>query len=209
MIKAVNHPLFTPLMRFYIDNRIKRNFRTLVLEGEYMPSEEESVMLLSNHTGWWDGFWIEQLVRHRFKRDLRVMVDYNSLSQHKVLRYMGAYGAPRGIHEQNEQLVYTLYELQNPKNCLLLFPQGSLYSLYEDEIRFRRGADYFIKQTPVPPCVLFIYLLVEYGSYSRPSAFVYYERYNPEISATDSLQDAYGLFRERIAENHKLKMNNL
>lgn len=207
MITAANHPVYTRLMRYYIDRRMQRSFSQILFEGEYAVGPDVPLLILSNHTGWWDGFWIERLVRYRLGRNLRVMMTYEALSANRMLRYMGGFAGKRGIHDRDEMLRYALTQLNDPKNALLLFPQGALYSLYEEQVLFKPGAAYLIERATRTPRVLFVVLMVEYGSELRPTVYLYCE-YSPcGEQTTSALERAYGDFFARVRHDHRQKMS--
>lgn len=194
------------MMQLYIDYRVKTSFKQLIFEGDYLPPSGEPLLLVSNHVGWWDGFWIEQLVRRRFKRRLRVMMRYESLSRHSALRYMGGFAVPAGLRHLPELIQYSIGQLENATNALLIFPQGALYSLYEAEVGFKSGVTAIIEGAVCRPCVLFVYLMVEYGSFARPSVYLYYEPYEGELHEKQQLQQAYAAFLQRRLSEHKSRL---
>ncbi|MEG2179466.1 MAG: 1-acyl-sn-glycerol-3-phosphate acyltransferase [Bacteroidales bacterium] len=207
MIAAANHPVYTRLMRFYIDRRMRRSFSRILFEGECAVEPDVPLLILSNHTGWWDGFWIERLVRYRMGRNLRVMMTHEALSANRMLRYMGGFAAGPGVHDRSAMLRYAVAQLDDPKNALLLFPQGALYSLYEEQVLFKPGAAYLIERATRTPRVLFVALMVEYGSEPRPAVYLYCEASPCGVQTTSELERAYGDFFARTRCGHRQKMS--
>ena len=207
MITASDHPVFTPLMRCYMDWRIRRSFHRILFEGECVVASDAPLLLLANHVGWWDGFWIERLVRYRFRRNLRVMMGHEALSANRMLRYMGGFSGGTGVGDRRAMLRYAIGELANPANALLLFPQGAFYSLYEEQVFFKPGAAYLIGRSERTPVVVFIALMMEYGPKPRPTVYLYCETYAGHNPATPEFRQAYGDFFARVGREHRQKMS--
>lgn len=62
------------------------------------------------------------------------------------LKYLGGYTVNKGSRDILVSLDYTAQLLADPDNLVLIFPQGTLYSNFADEIVFQNGLSRVIKQ---------------------------------------------------------------
>lgn len=66
--------------------------------------------------------------------------------KNSFMKYLGAYTVQKGTRDIIASLDYTASLLAEPDNLVLIFPQGTLYSNFVDQIQFQNGLSRVIKQ---------------------------------------------------------------
>lgn len=196
------HRLFFPLLfRLYSKIGIKRNFAMHEIICRNEVRTDLPVLLVSNHISWWDGFWMVHLNACIWKRKFHVLMDEASLAENKWLNYAGAFSLDRRAIRESMQLCERI--LQNKEHLLLYFPQGRFQSLYDNQLRFKRGADYLIRETPGDFDIILVANVVEYNCRKKPAVKSYCMRIN-KSQCQESLEELYGNFYNESIQHHIL-----
>lgn len=64
--------------------------------------------------------------------------------------------------------------LQDPRNAVLLYPQGKIASTYKSRFRFSPGTDHLLQLLPSDTQLLLIAYFTETGTRLRPGVWGYY-----------------------------------
>lgn len=192
MIQARHTCLGACLGRLYAGYKLSRAFPEIRLIGE-PPSDSGAVLLIANHFSWWDGFIQYRLNREVFKKKFFVMMREDQLIKNRVLNQGGAFSVRKGSRHVVESLRYTARLLADPRNLVLLFPQGEIQSIYTAPFHFQKGLGYLLKQTPENRQLIFNVNLIDYFSDKRPSLSVYYRPYEGsfDLPAVEQAFNAY------------------
>jgi 1-acyl-sn-glycerol-3-phosphate acyltransferase len=132
------------------------------------------LMLVANHTSWWDAFLLRE-VQRVLRPDapiLTVMLE-RELARLPLFRLLGAIGmnpdspasvrgAIRGLREQVES---------DPRSTILFFPQGRIWPAHRRPLGFRPGVELFSRRL-APICVLPAGIHLEPLAAPAPTAFV-------------------------------------
>ena len=116
------------------------------------------------------------------------------LKKYWFFRYSGGFSVNRNSRTIFETLDYAGNLLHNNENLVLIFPQGKIQSVYQQEIQFEKGVERIIRSTACEIQVIFLANLVDYFSSSRPKIFMYLEEFNYSDNETGTIQDHYELF---------------
>ncbi|GAB4416121.1 MAG: hypothetical protein OHK0039_25310 [Bacteroidia bacterium] len=176
---------------------LRRRFHTV--EADLLPETDpgRAILLIGNHISWWDGFWGIWLNKHRFGRRFFVMMLEEELRKRPFMRRGGAFSIRPGSRDVLRSIDYTRALLTDPRNLVLLFPQGRIHSLYETEIRFAPGVARILRESPCQ--VVFYAALLDYGSHPRPSLRFYLAACPPGTAPAD-IEAAYQQFyTQRLA----------
>jgi hypothetical protein len=142
------------------------------------------VLLLPNHSNWWDGF-LDLLLERLLGADLRVMMDAANLSQNPFLRWLGAFDArldsPAGAALALRRAARLLAPPPPgaPPPLVVLYPQGKLASPRLRPVEVKPGAEWLLRHAPrasAVPCARAFEFLGE----DRPQAFL---RFGPPMRA--------------------------
>jgi 1-acyl-sn-glycerol-3-phosphate acyltransferase len=193
MIRARHHILIEPLLKVYATLVLRRKFQRVDLEGE-VDLKDFPVLLVSNHSSWWDGFWIAHLNRKLFHRRIHFMMLEENLKKHWYFRYTGGYSVRRKSRSMLESLNYTAGLLGDHRNMVFLFPQGDIQSMHVKEIHFQKGLAKILSMVPGKVQLVFLVNLVDYFSRPKPSLVMYFKEYTDSDYSKDKLQNHYDKF---------------
>lgn len=193
MIKAKHHPVIYPLFQRLTTFLIKRHFNAVYIEGEF-ADKGQSVLVVANHVSWWDGFWVEYLNLKKIGKKFYFMMLKEQLKKHWYFKHTGGYSVKKKSREALESITYTSELLSQPGNLVLLFPQGEIHSIYNNDFHFEKGIARVLKLTPPETTVLFVANLVDYFSDIKPNLSIYQEAFTVKDFEFNSIEDAYNHF---------------
>ena len=107
------------------------------------------------------------------------------------LKYLGAYTVLKGSRDILVSLDYTANLLAEPGNLVLIFPQGTLYSNFTDDIKFQGGLSRVIKQAAGQFQTVFANSFIEYLQNKKPTVTVNLELHSEAFTDTNSLEAAF------------------
>jgi len=176
MIKA-QHKVWAKLVFHpYLIRLIRKHFFCLYLIEEFQPVDTNvPILLMPNHSTWWDGFFVYVLNYLTYKRPLYVMMLEEQLSKYPFFSKVGAYSIQPGQRASVlETMKYSLDILQNVKNpapLVCLFPQGEMMPASARPIKFRRGFEWLIKHANTDIMPVLLAMRVEYLEQQQPEVF--------------------------------------
>jgi 1-acyl-sn-glycerol-3-phosphate acyltransferase len=201
IIKSKHNPLVYPFFKIYTILKIRRNFTSVNISGEF-EDKEMPVLLICNHISWWDGFWAMHLNMKVFKRKFHFMMLEDQLDKYWFFKLTGGYPVRRGSKSVIDSINYTNELLSEKNNIVLLFPGGKIESLYNNSIEFEKGVVRIINQTGGMVHIIFVVNLIEYFSESRPGLYIYYKEYDRYDEDTEVIQRDYNEFySDCVSEN--------
>lgn len=173
MIRA-QHCLWADIIfQPYLVSLFKRNFHEIQLLGT--PPEIPNhlpVLLLPNHSTWWDGFFIYLLNKKIFRRTAYLMMLRRQLSKYKFFAKIGAYSIePENRRSIIESLEYTVELLNQEMSLVSVFPQGQLLPWHTRPLSYKRGVEWILRKYGKPVTVLPLAIRTEFLGEKRPSAF--------------------------------------
>lgn len=174
MIKARHTRTHVWFFRKYSEFFLGRNFKSITIEGDYKDSNK-SVLVISNHFSWWDGFIQLVLNEKVFKKEFHVMMLEEQLKQFMILNKAGAFSIKKQTRDIIKSLGYCTELLENNRNLVLIFPQGEIQSLYTQTFVFEKGLNLLLKNENAS--LIFNVNLVDYFSDKKPHLTIYYKEY--------------------------------
>lgn len=187
------HNLFIyGFFRLYTRIALKLNFSRIIIEGD-VADENKPVLVISNHSGWWDGFWIMHMNSLLFKRKFHFMMQEEQLRKNWFFMKTGGYPVKKGSRSILESLAHTIKLLGDKNNMVLMFPQGRIESGHKTDIRFEKGIGRILPAINSPVQVLFVANFIDYWSLKKPSLFMYIGNYNGDGSFP-GIESEYNLF---------------
>ncbi|NDP22143.1 MAG: glycerol acyltransferase [Paludibacter sp.] len=181
---------------------MKKHFGNIQINGAVEP-KNASVLLISNHTSWWDGFWVNYINQKLFRRKFHFMMLEEQLRKHMFFNYTGAFSVNKKSRGIVETLDYTAELLSNPDNFVLIFPQGEIQSMHDQPIRFEKGIERLLKNQTNPIQIVFLVNLVDYFSNRKPGIYFYVQEYTGNTIDIQSINDSYNLFYADSIEKQK------
>lgn len=176
MIKA-NHTTWARLIfDVYVQRLLKRHFHACRLLGDIPnPDPELPLMVLPNHSSWWDGFLMYMVNLKIFKRPFYLMMLERELSKYRFFSRLGAYSInshnPKSTMRSLGYTVEMLNSSDNPAPLICIFPQGELKPWGKRPLGYKRGIDWIIKDYDKDVNILPLAIRCEYLDEQRAEMF--------------------------------------
>jgi len=169
MIKANPTRWAKFIFHIYVIRLMKRHFHALHLFGDLpQPDPELSLLLIPNHSSWWDGFFVYLLNEQILKRKPYLMMLDRQLAKYKFFSRIGAFGITPGDKSNvKESLNYTVELLREKNVAITIFPQGELLPWGKRPLNFKRGIKSIINWYKEPLNILPLAIRAEYGGEQR------------------------------------------
>ncbi len=193
IIKAKHNLFIYNFFKLYSLYKIRRSFRRVVTEGEF-DDNGKAVVVIANHVGWWDGFWVMFLNLRVFRRRFHFMMLEEQLRKFWFFMYSGGFSVHRGSKSIIETINHAREIIEKSENLLLVFPQGRLESLYQTEIYFEKGIEKILSGKEDRIHLVFVASLVDYYNEQKPSLFIYFTEVKNCAMTTGALRDRYKIF---------------
>jgi len=202
MIRAQHIPLVVGFFRLFTHLKMKQSFQSIKIEAT-IDVHNSSVLLIANHTGWWDGFWALLLSTTVFRKKYHFMMLEAELRKRWLFNYSGGFSVAHGSRSSIESLNYSADILQDKSNLVLLFPQAKMHSIYNDNLKFERGIEYILKRCHTKPKIIFLATLIDYFEHPKPDVYFYISEYESEKQDVKSIEMAYNSFIQSKVALHK------
>jgi 1-acyl-sn-glycerol-3-phosphate acyltransferase len=177
MIFPAKNPLKEFFLRNYFHHIVKTDFHSFNYNTDWQI-EEKGLLLLGNHFSWWDGFIPYYLNKLFLKKNFHIIMLEDELRKRPFFRYVGSYSIQPQSRSVIDTINFTAQLLQNPKNMVVLFPQGKIQSLFADELLFEKGALKIIEKAGKDNIqVVFNTTLIDYLANRKPSLYLYLKPY--------------------------------
>ena len=187
---------------------INRHFASVEVIGDIETSCDRSVLLLSNHTAWWDGFWHLYLNMKIFKKKFHFMMLEEQLRKHWYFNYTGGFSVNKSAKSVIETIQYSAELLSHPENLVLIFPQGKIESIHKQSIDFEKGVQKIIERTDRSNLQI-IYLVnsIDYFINKKPVLYHYIKEYKGSDTNYLVLEKSYNaFFKESIKHQTDMKI---
>ncbi len=166
--------LFTP----YVTGLFRRHFHGLRLLGQPPdPDPALPLVIVPNHSTWWDGFFVYLLNLRLLGRRLHLMMLEEQLACFPLFRRIGAFGIRPGSRGSvKTTLEYSASLLADPANALCLFPQGEMRHPAERPLGFRPGLEHILKRHAGALTLLPLAMRCDFYEDQRPEAVFLFGR---------------------------------
>jgi 1-acyl-sn-glycerol-3-phosphate acyltransferase len=162
------------VFRAYLGRLFRRSFASVRVRGT-PPSLPPGlpVLLVANHSTWWDGFLLHRLNADLLRRTLYMMMLEDQLARFPFFRLVGAFGMPQGRPRGvRDSLAYATALLSRPDTLLCIFPQGVLGPWRQRPLGFRRGIERILSAHDGSVAILPVALRCEFLGDRLPTAFM-------------------------------------
>ncbi|MCC8087744.1 MAG: lysophospholipid acyltransferase family protein [Rikenellaceae bacterium] len=160
------------------------------------------LLMLANHFSWWDGFIQYRLNSQIFGRKLYVMMLEEQLRKHIIMNRCGCFSIRKSSRSMIDSMKYASGLMTDPKNMVLIFPQGEIGSLYHDRIRFQSGVQYLMKLINIEYRIIYNINLIDYGSFKKPMLNIYQRTVDPAtIISLPELESSFNLFYQECLKS--------
>lgn len=151
MIKARHAKWAEVLFDVYVMRLMKRHFHHFHLFGE-IPRTENALplLLVPNHSSWWDGFFVHLLNRQIFQRRPYIMMLERELKKYHFFSRVGAFSIdPENAKKTLASLQYAVSVMKSKQDkppLMCLFPQGELTPWGKRPLSFKSGIEWLISK---------------------------------------------------------------
>jgi chlorobactene lauroyltransferase len=188
MIKVQSSGWAKKVFHYYILRLLRRHFHSFRLMGSIAyPAPSLPILLLPNHSNWWDGFFFYLLNHRLFQRPIYLMMLERQLEKFRFFARVGAFSiAPEKPKAVLEALRYTIELLRQPlipAPMICIFPQGEMLPWACRPMKFRRGVDWLTRELNAPLCILPLAIRIEYLGEQRPDVFFQFGETYPVTAA--------------------------
>jgi 1-acyl-sn-glycerol-3-phosphate acyltransferase len=181
----IAHLLFRPYLHFLTKNKFHcvRVFGPL---PEFPP--DRSVLLLPNHSSWWDGFIIYLVNDLYWKKKPYVMMEEKQLKRFPYFNKLGAYSVcPGNKTDVEKSIIYTAELLAKPENLVFMFPQGKLLPWHQRPLVFKQGYKRILDSVSVKPLIYICGIRPEFTREQYPEIFLEFRSVNMDETEKDEL----------------------
>lgn len=191
MVKNEDNWLKFSFFSWYISRSVKRHYHQI----DFNPIEtdpQKSILLIANHYSWWDGFLFFHLNKLLFKKKFHIMILEETIIKHGFLKYVGSFSVSKTSRSMLETLKYAGNLLDDPKNLVVIFPQGKLYSNFVDDVKFEKGLERITGFSQQKFDYVFAASFTEEFSEPKPTMFIYLKNYAAaNFAGLAAVQSAY------------------
>ena len=186
MIRAQHRFWADIIFQPYLTWLFKRHFHEIRLLGELPEIPDDlPLLLLPNHSTWWDGFFVYLLNKRIFHRTAYLMMLETQLSKYKFFRKIGAYSIePKNRNSIVESLEYTVELLHQEMSLVSIFPQGHLLPWHTRPLGYKRGVEWILQKYEKPVTLLPLAIRTEFLGEKRPSVFFLFQDASPYDAET-------------------------
>lgn len=126
----------------------------------------------------------------------------NELKKRPLFSLSGGFSIAKGAKSIIESLNYSSELLENKDNLVLMFPQGKLHSIYNNEFKFEKGVERIIEKSPQSK-LIFMATFIEYFDHPKPDLYIYLIEQNVDALLNNDLASAYSSFFNQCLNTHK------
>lgn len=144
MIPAAKQPLFDAWFARHARGRIQKNFARVRAHGLERAREIAAgapLLVVSNHTSWWDPLLILHASRHLLGADGHALMDAKNLRRLPFFALVGAFGVDLDDPGDGAAAIrYAARLLDRPGRLVWIFPQGREVPVTVRPLGFRPGS---------------------------------------------------------------------
>jgi len=177
LITARHSKAAQALFHLYIMPAMQRQFHSVHLLGDEPAWPAHTpLIILPNHSTWWDGFVIYLLNIRLWRRQPWVMMLEEQLRKRPFFRRLGVFSidpaTPGGVRRS---LCYTRELLSGEEaggRMLCLFPQGELLPWDHRPLGYKPGLIWLLQRLESPVCLVQLGIRGEFLQQQRPQLFL-------------------------------------
>lgn len=168
MIRAQHHPWAERVFGLYVGHLFRKHFNRIHLIGPVPSIDYKTpILLLPNHTSWWDGFFVYLINREIFRRRIYMMMLEDQLRRYWFFSKIGCYSiSPTTVRASLE---YTQKILTSGSTLVCMYPQGELVSAHAP-ILYKHGVEWVCRGQRIQ--LVQTVMHIEYGLKPKPDVFI-------------------------------------
>ncbi len=204
MIKPKKNSFIFAFFSWYIGHIIKKDFSSFNFNKVDFDTPK-SILLLANHFSWWDGFLMFYLNKLYFKKEFHVMILEETAKKQWFMKNLGAFSVQKNSRSIFESLDFAASLLNNPKNLVLIFPQGRLHQANVKEIIFESGLKRILNKASNNFQFIFSVTFIRYFDKRKPAVKTHLLNWqNSETASLKNIQQAFNThYLNSVVEQEK------
>jgi hypothetical protein len=172
--KPIPYRFYRLLMRPVLWLFRQRFNKMIISEIHIKPGH--SYLLMTNHFGFFDGFFAYYLCLNYIGKKQKLKGLYSMSVKKQMekkwwLKYAGSFSVDPGKRSVGESLNYAAKLLSEPGNVLIFYPQAELESMYVRHIDFKDGLYEIVTRTEGDCQIIWSSVLTEYFEGFKPSVY--------------------------------------
>lgn len=175
MIPARVRPWFARWMVGRVEARIRHTFGRVRIAGLDRLREATRagpVLLVANHSAWWDAMLVAWLSRRELQLDAYALMDAENLKRAPFFASLGGFGVDRQSRRDGARAIrYAAERLAGAGSAVWVFAQGEERPWHERPLRFHPGAARIARLAP-HALVLPVGFAYVFGGVEKPDAWV-------------------------------------
>ena len=179
MLKPRENKFIHKAFSWYISRIIGADFQKFEFD-KITFDQQRAILILSNHFSWWDGFFIFHINKLYFQKKFHVMITEDNYKNVWFLKYLGCFSVKKNSRSIIETLDYAGKLLNDPKNLVLIFPQGKLHSNHLETINFEKGLTNLINSSGKNFQYIFAAMFSDFFEHRKPSVYCYLHKWEAE-----------------------------
>ncbi|MEO8886060.1 MAG: 1-acyl-sn-glycerol-3-phosphate acyltransferase [Mucilaginibacter sp.] len=193
MIYPENNILIKWGFQAYARFIVRRNFSHISF-NTITIDKNKPVLLIANHSGFWDGFLMYNINYKLFKKKFHTMLLERTAKRLPILKYGGAFSVKKNSRDIITSLNFASQLLNDAENLVLIFPQGKLYSNFITKVEFEKGIMKVLEQAAGKFQLVYSAMFIEYFTNKKPQANIYLKHItDAEFTDIQQLQASYQL----------------
>lgn len=135
---------------------------------------EGPLLVVCNHSAWWDSLLAIALVTGELKLDGYALMEARNLRRFPFLGRVGGFGIERGVPDDGARAItYGGALLDRPGRVVWVFPEGREMPFHRRPLVFKRGAAAMLEQaaSPAARCVP-VSVAYVFGAEERPTVWM-------------------------------------
>jgi len=149
MIPAHKNPFLDWCCYQYVHRLVRKSFHNVSIRGLDRLRNldaDKPVIVISNHTNWWDALAVFILTRAAPHKSFYCMMEEKQLRAYRFFAWLGAFSVdPDNPLRAAASVRYAIRLLQQKETLMWIFPQGQMVSPHQP-IKVREGANYLAAQ---------------------------------------------------------------
>lgn len=151
MIKAERRKWALFVFDTYLKNLLKKHFNDFIIVNQFPQiSSDRSLVVAPNHFSWWDGFFVYYLLKKKTNKKIYIMMLEEQLRRYWFFQKIGCFSTnPNNKQSSVSTLRYVINLLNDPGNCVVIFPQGEIEPFDKSPLRFNKGIEFLSAHSKV------------------------------------------------------------
>ncbi|MDG5766795.1 lysophospholipid acyltransferase family protein [Balneolales bacterium ANBcel1] len=199
MIQAVNNRWARRVFNPYLSFLMRRHFSRFHMVNALPEWDRKAGLVVTpNHYSWWDGFFVDFVMRRYTNRGIRLMMLERQLARYSFFRYLGAFSInPDKPASLLQAVRYTRKQIADPRLLTVIYPQGEIEPYDKRPPNVKKGLRLFLGDAPEHVQVLVAATKIQYENERLPSV---YFRSGALIPARNVVED-FRVFEHAFNEN--------